>query len=197
MISRSKIYRTFLSGLVTTVPVLLTVALLGWLAVTAERLFGGMFKWLIGDFLYLPGMGIVMGILAIFLVGLTVNIYLVQRVIQGIERRFHRLPLVKTIYGPIKDVFSFLGQGGSHQKDIKRVVLVDLEEPKIKALGLVTRDDFSGLCNNLPEDHVAVLIPMSYAIGGYTAIVHKDRLTEIDLPIDKAMTLAITGWMKK
>jgi len=37
---------------------------------------------------------------------------------------------------------------------------------------------------------------MSYGLGGFTIMVPRSRITPIDMPIEKAMSLAITGWVK-
>ncbi len=64
-------------------------------------------------------------------------------------------------------------------------------------LGLVTRDDFHDLpLGPYTEGRVAVFIPFSYGLGGYTILVDRSRLTEVDMPTEKAMSLAITGWVK-
>jgi uncharacterized membrane protein len=33
-------------------------------------------------------------------------------------------------------------------------------------------------------------------MGGFTLLVAKDQLEELDMPIERAMSLAITGWVK-
>jgi uncharacterized membrane protein len=64
-------------------------------------------------------------------------------------------------------------------------------------LGLVTRENFSDLSiKPLMDGKVAVYLPFSYGVGGYTLLVQKSQIIEVDLPIEKAMSLAITGWVK-
>jgi uncharacterized membrane protein len=64
-------------------------------------------------------------------------------------------------------------------------------------LGLVTRENFSDLpIKSLMDGKVAVYLPFSYGVGGYTILVQKSQIIEVDLPIEKAMSLAITGWVK-
>jgi len=40
---------------------------------------------------------------------------------------------------------------------------------------------------------VAVYLPMSYQIGGYTLYLPRSALTVIDIPFEQAMRLALTG----
>ena len=37
---------------------------------------------------------------------------------------------------------------------------------------------------------------MSYGLGGYTVLVNKSEVEAVDMPIEKAMSLALTGWIK-
>jgi uncharacterized membrane protein len=86
----------------------------------------------------------------------------------------------------------------NNSQKLQRVVLVNFAGQHVKAMGLVTRehfDDIPGVEAHV-QDKVSVYIPMSYGLGGFTLLVDKSQLTEVDLPIEKAMSLAITGWVK-
>ena len=37
---------------------------------------------------------------------------------------------------------------------------------------------------------------MSYGLGGYTLLINKFDIEPIDIPVEKAMSLALTGWIK-
>jgi uncharacterized membrane protein len=37
---------------------------------------------------------------------------------------------------------------------------------------------------------------MSYGLGGYTVLVNKTDVEAVDMPIEKAMSLALTGWIQ-
>ena len=81
---------------------------------------------------------------------------------------------------------------------LQTVVLVDMGESGVRALGVVTRESFKDLpaIEKNADDRVAVYIPMSYGLGGFTLMVPRSKITHIDMPIEKAMSLAITGWVK-
>ena len=57
-----KIWNTVLKGLVAILPVGLTIYVVYWLAVTAERLFTPFIKAIIPDSLYFPGLGLLTGV---------------------------------------------------------------------------------------------------------------------------------------
>ena len=60
-----KIWNTMLKGLVAILPIGLTVYLVYWLAVTAERVFSGTIKLLIPEGAYWPGLGLVTGLVVL------------------------------------------------------------------------------------------------------------------------------------
>ena len=80
---------------------------------------------------------------------------------------------------------------------MKKVVMVDFEKLGLKSLGLVTREEFSDLPEGtIDEGEIAVYIPMAYMIGGFTVMVPRSSVKSVDIPVEKAIKLAITGWIK-
>ncbi len=72
--------------------------------------------------------------------------------------------------------------------------MVKLPGHEFEALGFVTREVFDDLpLDPQADDPVAVYLPMSYQIGGYTLYLPRSALTPVDLPFEDAMRLAVTG----
>jgi uncharacterized membrane protein len=63
------IARVFLTGLVTLLPIVVTIYLLVWLGELAEAFLGGMIRVVLPEHLYVPGMGLVVGLALILLIG--------------------------------------------------------------------------------------------------------------------------------
>lgn len=122
--------------------------------------------------------------------------YLIRSVFGLTEKLFLKVPLVKTIYSALKEFFGlFAGENGGESF---QVVMVDFPHLDIRALGFVTRDEFSDMPENMVStDSVAVYLPMSYQIGGYTVYIPRSRLTFIDMPREQAMRLAVTAGIKQ
>ena len=80
---------------------------------------------------------------------------------------------------------------------MKKVVVVKLRETGMETLGLITREEFSDIGDSpFGVGKVAVYIPMSYMVGGMTVIVSREEIREVDIPVERAFKLAITGWIK-
>jgi uncharacterized membrane protein len=108
----------------------------------------------------------------------------------------NRLPLVKTLYSAIKDFMGYLSPDS--QVAQSKVVLVRLPGQPFELLGFVTREDFSQLPVPLTvEDPIAVYLPLSYQIGGYTLFLPRSYLTPVDMSFEEAMKFVLTGGVSR
>ena len=184
--------KLFLKGLAVVIPVALTLAILWWMATGAEQLMGAILKFTLPDGWYIPGMGLVSGLVLIALIGLLSHVLIFQKIFNLGEAIFRRLPLVKTIYSALKDFIGYFSPDSS--KAMSKVVLVKLPDQGFEQLGFVTREDFRQLPLKLTiEEPIAVYLPMSYQIGGYTLFLPRSSLTPVDMSFEEGMKLVLTG----
>ena len=182
-----------MKGLAAVLPIGLTLYAVWWLARTAEGLMRGAITLFVPPEHYWPGMGILAGLLLLFVIGSLVNAYMVRRAISVWEEFLGRIPLVKTVYSAVRDVTRLL-PSGEGRRDLQSVVVWRVGEARL--LGFVTRD-------HLPEfekhaggtDLVAVYFPLSYMLGGVTVYLPKNAVEHIDMPVEAAMRMALTGGM--
>lgn len=185
-----RLWNTFLKGLAAVLPVVLTLYVVWWLGANAEQILGG---WLraIAPELYWPGLGLVVSFLLVLLVGVIVDAYIVRRLFRFGEALLARIPIVKTIFGALKDFARFL-PAGDKRRDLKRVVLWRMGSAR--AIGFVTEENLNPRMFAEPEpDLVAVYFPMSYQIGGYTLYLPKSELETTQLSVEEAMRLVLIG----
>ena len=64
----------------------------------------------------------------------------------------------------------------------------------IQLVGFLTQSSPAQLISGISDQRVAVYLPLSYQIGGYTLLVKPDQLTPLDVPFDVAMRMALTGY---
>jgi len=186
-----RLWNTFLKGVAAILPVGLTIYVVYWLATTAESMLSGPLRVVLPRGHYWPGLGLLVAFLLILLVGVLVDAYLVRRLFRFGESLLARIPIVKTIFGALKDFTRFLPAGGKG-RDLKRVVLWRFGSARI--VGFVTEDHLNPkLFGGDSEDVVAVYFPMSYQIGGYTLYLHKSELEETQLSVEEAMRMVLIG----
>ncbi len=185
---------TFIKGLAAVLPIVVTLYLLYWLAGLAEAVVGGVMDAVLP--FYFPGLGLLFAAVGIFLVGVLLNAWLVRKLFDLGEALMHRIPLVKTIYGAVQDLMQFFSAAGSNKASQVVTVTVTVGEVKARLLGVVTREDFESLPPELggPND-IAVYLPMSYQVGGYTLMLPRDSVQSVDMSIDQAMRFAVTAGM--
>ncbi|HSP00452.1 MAG TPA: DUF502 domain-containing protein [Thioalkalivibrio sp.] len=184
--------RTFLTGLAAILPLVITLALLWWLGSAAEQVLGGILQAILPDLLYFPGLGIIVGIGLVLAVGVLMRAYVVRGLFDWMEKMVQRIPVVKTIHGTVRDVTRLLS--GDIKEQFGQAVLVTLPGTDFKLVGFVTREDFTGLPDNLGDDQtVAVYMPMSYQIGGYTLMLPRERVEPLELSLEDSMRYALTA----
>ncbi|HEY5740560.1 MAG TPA: DUF502 domain-containing protein [Gammaproteobacteria bacterium] len=180
---------TLITGFITILPVVLTIYLLYWLVVTSEEIMGTALRYLLPEVVYFPGMGTLAGLLMVFGVGLLMKAVLVRQLFAFGENILFHLPIIKTVYRAIRDLFDFFSP---KQDNFGRVVIVEIAG--MEMIGFVTQEHEE----RLPEafrgrDAVLVYLPMSYMIGGYTLLVPRERIQPCKMSMDEAMRFALTA----
>jgi uncharacterized membrane protein len=186
------ITKNILTGLITLLPITLTVYLLFWLVASTERLIGEQLVVILPHDIYRPGLGVVAGLLLCFLVGLLMHTYVMQRLFAWGEGLVLKLPVIRSVYPTIRDFFEYFSP--MRKKDFQQVVAVKLPENGLEVVGLVTQTDRSRMPKNFGDgDCVLVYLPMSYMIGGYTVVVPRANVRDLDLTMDEAMRFILTA----
>jgi len=186
--------KTFFTGLAAVLPVAVTFYVLVWLATWAESILGAAIKLVLPPGLYHAGMGVIAGLLLVLALGLLMRALIVRSVFGWGEQLLSRIPLVKIIYGSVRDLMGFFA--GGKDQGFSHVVLVALGGTNISALGFVTREDFAGFPPGMGDDDtVAVYIPLSYQIGGHTVLVPRAAIKPLAMSMQDAMRFAVTAGM--
>ena len=186
-----KLRSALVRGLVVVLPIGFTIWLLWWLGSSTESLLRPAILLVVPAEHYVPGMGIAAALALLLVAGTLFNALLVQSAIASWERFLEHIPVVKTIYGATRDFVKLL-PAGKKRRELRRVVLARFGEAQL--IGFVTQDDASELgIVESKEDLLAVYFPMSYQIGGYTVILPRSRVVPIDLSVETAMRMVLTG----
>lgn len=184
----------FFRGLLTFLPVALTIYILYAGILIVENFLGGVLRQVMPT--YIPGLGFLLTLVLIFAFGLMLNNFIISSILSGVEKKLKTIPFVKAVYSPLSDLMNLFSKKGG--QGLKSVVLVDIGQNGIQMLGLVTRDSFRDIegLKDHSMDKIAVYIPLSYALGGYTILASRDKVKAVDIPVDKAMSLALTAWIQ-
>ncbi|MBS0628253.1 MAG: DUF502 domain-containing protein [Verrucomicrobia bacterium] len=182
--------KIFKRGLIAIAPLALTLALILWLFNTLESIFKPLMEAIVGPSHYFRGLGILVSLVGIFFIGIVINSWVLQRLSKAFEALLKRIPFVKTLYNSIGEMMSYF-----HSKDNRKegkVVLVEISGMKL--VGIITREDFLDTPKGIAEEgDIAVYLPMSYQIGGYTVILPKSCVKPISMNMEEGMRFAVTA----
>ncbi len=188
-----KLNQIFFKGLIVVLPITLTFYLLYWASINVESIFAPLLARVLGDWLYVPGLGILVSLALIMLVGVLVSNYITARFFTWISSLLEKVPLIKAIYNPLRDLMGLIPGKSSGGTNLQRVVLVPIEPMGVKMLGLVTREDLDELPG---KNLIAVYIPLSYMLGGMTVLIEPSKVEKVDIPVDVALKLSVTSWIR-
>ena len=184
----------FFRGLITALPLGLTVYLLYVFLSWSESVAMQLIRPFIGR-LYVPGMGLLLGITGIILLGMLMSQRGMGKLLSLVELPFTNLPVVKSIYSSFKSFADYFSPQ-RNQTTQQTVVALKLPGQPLELVGLVTRQSVGDLpAGFLQGDRVAVYLPMGYMIGGYTVFVPRDWVQPIDISVEEAMRSALFAWM--
>jgi len=193
-VTAQRLVRLFLKGLATIIPIALTVLIVLWLAGLAESGVGFLIKLVLPAEWYVRGMGLVGGIALVMAIGLLSQVWLFRKLIEMGEGILDRMPLVKSVFRATKDFVDYFSTEDGNR--FGQAVMVRHPDLGIGVMGFVTREDFS----ELPfgnEGEVAVYLPLSYQVAGYTVFVPREWLEPIDLPFEESVRLMLTAAMSR
>ena len=190
-----KLSRTFFTGLLAVLPIMVTFAVILWLIGAADTFFGGFVRWLMPNAGSWPGAGLLMSLVLIFIIGLLMQAVFFREFIKWLEDQLERVPLIKTVYSAVRDLTGFFSK--KDDSAFGKVVMLNLPNMPFRMLGFITVEDLTkfGLAGD--HDQVAVYLPMSYQIGGYTIMLSRSLLTEVDMSFEDAMRFLITAGLSR
>ncbi len=138
-----------------------------------------------------PIIGLLLTILVIYLCGLLAGNMVGRRLVLMVERIILRIPVVKGIYGAARqllDAFSF-----SDKKTFSKVILVEYPRRGLWTIGFVTTDEKHTLGSG-GESAVPVFLPTTpNPTSGWLIFVPEDDLRVLDIPMDEAVKLIVSG----
>jgi uncharacterized membrane protein len=194
----ARIRNYFLTGLVVAGPVAITIWLtwtfITWVDDVVRPFIPVAYRpetYLPGK---IPGTGLITAFVALTLLGfLTAN--LVGRTLVELgERLLDRMPLVRSLYKGLKQVFETLfSESGS---SFRTVGLVEFPSPGMWSLVFLSQPASSDIQAMLPnaEEHVSVFMPCTpNPTTGFFFYVPRSAIVELDIPVEAAAKLIMTA----
>jgi uncharacterized membrane protein len=181
--------RSFLAGLVVTVPLFITVVTLLWMF----RFIDGVAEpfalfWLGRE---VPGLGVLVTGVFILVVGAVATNVIGRRILQRAEKWLLNVPLFKTVYAPVKQLVAAFSPDS--ESGFKKVVIVD-DVRRGLVVGFLTRE-FTIDRGAGPEPMVAVYVPTNHLYLGDVMVFPRAQASFPDLTVEEGIRIFLTGGM--
>lgn len=188
----NNVIKLVLQGLATVLPLGLTAYFIYWILASTEAYSKQLLLLVTPASTYFPGLGILTALILLFVIGLLVNAYGVRYLVQLSDKLVARIPLVKSLYGALQDMMRVFTL--AEKKGLGNVVSLDIGND-MHLIGFLTGEEsgkklFPG---DSGSNKVGVYLPMSYQIGGFTVYVDKAKLNSLNVSVEEAMRITITG----
>jgi len=136
----------------------------------------------------IPGLGLLLTVGLITLVGFMTSNVMGRAVVEAAEGWLSSLPLLKLVYGSIRDLIeAFVGD---KKRFDKPVMLTLVPGSPIRVLGFVVRDTLEQLG---AQDHVAVYVPQSYTFAGSLLVAPRDQIEPLTVASSDLMAFIVSG----
>ena len=181
--------RSFLTGLIVTVPLFITVVTLLW----TFRFIDGVAEplalfWLGRE---VPGLGVLITGVFILVVGAVATNVIGMRILQRAEKWLLNVPLFKTVYAPVKQLVAAFSPDS--ESGFKKVVIVD-DVRRGLVFGFLTRE-FTIDRGAGPEPMVAVYVPTNHLYLGDVMVFPRGAAFFPNLSVEEGVRIFLTGGM--
>jgi len=192
----------FLAGVLVTAPIGITAALAWWIVEFIDSqvvpLIPGRynpdtyFREYLGVEFGLPGLGLVVLVIAITLIGFLAA-GLVGRWVFGIgEKMLDRMPIIRSLYKLTKQIFETVLRNQSQA--FRQAVLIEYPRRGLWAIAFLTADTKGEIREKLAKDHVNVFLPTTpNPTSGFLLFVPRDELIVLDMAVEDSVKLVISA----
>lgn len=193
----SKALKKYLiTGVLVWLPIAVTVWVITYIVSASDQLINLLPQhWQPKHFLgfNIPGLGVIVAILVLFVTGLFGANVLGKRIIAAWDALLGRIPVVKSIYSSVKKVSESLLSDS--RQSFKTPVLVPFPQPNIWTLAFVSGNIPIAVQKALgrDEEYVSVYVPTTpNPTGGYYIMVKRSDIRELDMSVDNALKYVIS-----
>jgi uncharacterized membrane protein len=190
--------RYFAAGMLVGLPIFITLYLLYIIIKFLDSLLGAVINRYLEEALgfSIPGIGLLLGILLILITGFIVSHLLSKKALPVIEGWFLKLPGIRQVYPPIKEIVGFIFS--RDKPAFKKVVLVEYPSAGIWSIGFMTNEGFREAQEKIGQELVHVLIgttPTPWS--GFFILVPKDKVKFLEMSVEEGIKLIVSGGILK
>jgi uncharacterized membrane protein len=176
-----------LSGLVLTIPLFITVIVLRAIFNFFDRLILPIVQKYFE--INIPGLGIIIGLLLIYLIGMITKNFFAKKAIERGEKILIRIPIAKTVYSSVKQILMTIS--GPDKNSFKKVLLVEYPRKGIYSIGFLNGDIYYP-----SEERVLLSVLVITSVNptsGFLILVPPEEARFTKTSVEQAMKLIVSG----
>ncbi|MBL24284.1 MAG: hypothetical protein CMM48_10360 [Rhodospirillaceae bacterium] len=192
----------FFAGVLVTMPLAITFAVARWFILFVDSKIVPMIpaawnpdtylKEHVGFEIGLPGLGVVVLLIAITLIGALTAGFIGRFVIKTGENLLARMPVIRSVYGSVKQILETVLQQQSQA--FRQAVLVEYPRRGIWAVGFITGETEGEVQNLTNEEVTNVFLPTTpNPTSGFLLFVPREDLVVLDMTVEEAVKMVISG----
>ncbi len=194
LLARLRTY--FLTGIIVTAPIAITIFLVWQFITFLDSYVGGLVPQRYNPETYLPfgipGIGLVVMLAFLTLIGFITAGFAGRTLVRTGERLLSRMPIVRSVYGTLKQIFETVLNQSS--RSFREVVLVEYPRRGIGAIGFVTGPTRGEVQDRTDEDLVNIFLPTTpNPTSGFLLFVPRKDLIHLEMSVEEGIKLVISG----
>jgi uncharacterized membrane protein len=180
----------FLAGVLVTAPVAITLYAAWWVVNYIDEFVTSLLPDGVNPG-YIPGLGIAILVVVLTLAGFLTANFLGRILVQWGERILSRLPVIRSVYSAVKQIFETVFS--KQTESFREVVLVEYPRKDMWVLGLVIGRTAQEIQNKAPEELASVFIPTMSFTSGYLVFVPRKDMTTLEMTVEECLKMVISG----
>lgn len=192
----SRLRNYFLTGIIVTAPIAITIFLVWQFITFLDSYVGRLVPARYSPENYLPfglpGIGLIFMLAFLTLIGFVTAGFAGRTLVRTGERLLSRMPIVRSVYGTLKQIFETVLNQSS--RSFREVVLVEYPRRGIGAIGFVTGPTQGEVQERTDEDLVNIFLPTTpNPTSGFLLFVPRKDLIHLDMTVEEGIKLVISG----
>ncbi|MCK5374923.1 MAG: DUF502 domain-containing protein [Alphaproteobacteria bacterium] len=188
--------RYFLTGILVTAPISITIYLtylfLTFVDNRVVHLLPAEWYEVIYPKTTIPGLGVIIVVAAFISIGWFATNFLGRLFIRFSEYIVDQMPVIRTLYGAIKQIFETIM--ASKSTAFREVVMLEYPRKDVWSIGFVTGASEGEVQSHTSQETVNVFVPTTpNPTSGYLLFVPKKDLAYLDMSVEEGVKLVVSA----
>lgn len=192
----ARLRRYLLTGIVVTAPISITVYLtyifLTFVDKHVARIIPDAWHQGFYNGPAVPGLGLVVALAGFMVIGWFATNFLGRFIIRLYEYVLDRMPVIRTVYGAIKQIFETIM--ASQSSAFREAVMLEYPRRGVWSIGFVTGRTEGEVQDATANETINVFVPTTpNPTSGYLLFVPKKELKYLDMSVEEAVKLVVSA----